>query len=311
VSEDTAPRAGEAAVRLLSLLPPARREQAHRPFDHPDRRRWTYLPGPRPGLVLREMDDPQREAAFDLLASGLSPRGYASARGVMALEAVLHDLEERAGERGAEQRHPLHYWCAVFGDPGADQPWGWSLGGHHVSVHATVVGDEVAVLPVFLGANPAVAPDGSRALPEEEDLGLDLVASLDHGQRRIAVLSPDAPDDIRTGRAARAEISRVPTGIAWADLDTAQQTRLRALLEWYAGRCAVPPPLSLEQATFAWLGGTAKGEPHYYAVRAGRLFVELDNTQDGANHVHTVLRDLDRDWGEDLLDRHLATEHGR
>jgi hypothetical protein len=51
------------------------------------------------------------------------------------------------------------------------------------------------------------------------------------------------------------------------------------------------------------------GEGHYYAIRAGSLLVELDNTQDGANHVHTVVRDVERDWGEDLLRSHYAEQH--
>jgi hypothetical protein len=65
-----------------------------------------------------------------------------------------------------------------------------------------------------------------------------------------------------------------------------------------------------EEATFAWLGSTQPRDPHYYAVRAGSVLVELDNTQDGANHVHTVLRDVRRDWGEDLLAEHYRRSHG-
>jgi hypothetical protein len=58
--------------------------------------------------------------------------------------------------------------------------------------------------------------------------------------------------------------------------------------------------------TFAWSGPEAIGHGHYYAVRGPTFVIEYDNTQDGANHVHAVWRELANDWGEDLLARHLA-----
>jgi hypothetical protein len=40
----------------------------------------------------------------------------------------------------------------------------------------------------------------------------------------------------------------------------------------------------------------------------GRTFlVEYDNTQDGANHVHLVWRDLVGEWGADRLAEHYRT----
>ncbi len=299
----------EAAAALTDLVPDDQRRALALSWDSPQRVRWQYTPGTRPGLALADMDQVQRDAALALLRTGLSERGFASAWAVMALESVLHDLERSRRRRGYERRHPLHYWFAVFGDPEGSRPWGWRVGGHHVCVHATVVGSSSVVLPLFLGANPAVAPDGSRALPEEEDLARELVVSLDEAQRARAVLSGEPPSDILTGNATRADLSAVPSGIAYAELDTGQQARLAALLDWYAGRSDPAALVVPEEATFAWLGGTDPGEPHYYALRAGSLLVELDNTQDGANHVHTVVRDVRRDWGEDLLAAHYADEH--
>ena len=60
--------------------------------------------------------------------------------------------------------------------------------------------------------------------------------------------------------------------------------------------------------TFAWAGPDEPGRGHYYAVRGPMFLVEYDNTQDGANHIHSVWRDLANDWGEDLLARHYAAE---
>jgi hypothetical protein len=302
----------ELAEELVDLLSDDQRDQLLDSWDSPDRRRWQYTPGPRPGLALAGMDSRQREAAIALLRSGLGQQGFVAARSVMALESVLHDLEQRRGKPGYERRHPDHYWFAVYGDPSRpERPWAWRVGGHHVCVHATVSGESVSMLPLFLGANPAVAPDGSRILADEEDLGRELVLSLSEAQRKEVVLSDEAPSDILTGNAVRAELTAVPVGLPYADLAAPQQAVLDRLLGLYVERSAPPAaiPVPVGEATFAWMGGTAVGEPHYYAIRAGSLFVELDNTQDGANHVHTVVRDVERDWGEDLLRSHYTEQH--
>ena len=183
----TAAAMREAAAALLAALGPEQHAAATAPFETPDHREWTYLPGPRAGLSLREMDDAQRELAMRLLATGLSERGLATARDVMALEQVLGDLERAVGRPGWERRHPGHFWVRVLGTPDARAPWAWRVNGHHLAVHVTLVGDEVAGTPQFFGANPAVVPrgphQGLRTLPLEEDLARELLGLLDAGQR--------------------------------------------------------------------------------------------------------------------------------
>jgi hypothetical protein len=65
----------------------------------------------------------------------------------------------------------------------------------------------------------------------------------------------------------------------------------------------------LGDVSFAWAGPEEPGQGHYYAVRGPRFLIEYDNTQNGANHIHAVWRDLDNDWGEDVLAAHLASAH--
>ena len=43
---------------------------------------------------------------------------------------------------------------------------------------------------------------------------------------------------------------------------------------------------------FVWAGGENKGEPHYYRVAGPDFLIEYDNTQNNANHIHSVWRDL-------------------
>ena len=55
------------------------------------------------------------------------------------------------------------------------------------------------------------------------------------------------------------------------------------------------------------------GEPHYYRIQGPRLLVEYDNTQRNVNHVHSVWRDPDGDFGDDVLARHYreaSSGHG-
>jgi len=86
----------------------------------------------------------------------------------------------------------------------------------------------------------------------------------------------------------------------------------RALLDVYLGRFPDTPGLlrpDPSDATFAWAGAVEPGIGHYYRIAGPRLLIELDNTQDGANHVHTVVRDPATDFGDDLLARHHRAEH--
>jgi hypothetical protein len=108
-------------------------------------------------------------------------------------------------------------------------------------------------------------------------------------------------------------MGREPKGLAAARLVPDQREILRALLDVYVRR--VPDSVAdveaakyagsrIEAMTFAWAGGTEPGQPHYYRVEGSTMLVEYDNTQRGANHVHTVWRSLDNDFGDDVLARH-------
>lgn len=303
----------EAARLFLGSLTPTQRTVATYPFADVERYRWQYTPGGRGGLRLGAMTGEQPDLALRLVESGLSDHGAATARAIIGLEPVLRRIEEAVGRPGAERRDPGNYYVSVFGDPEGGGPWAWRLGGHHLCVHLTVVGTDVAVTPLFFGANPARVPDGEqqgfRALATEEDLGRDLVTRLEPDRRAHAVVSDEAPDDIRTGNAMRAEIARVPLGIGYRDLSPPQQEVLAALLRHYLGRAARPPEVDPTELAFAWAGSTEPGRPHYYAIRGGTFLVEYDNTQDDANHAHSVLRHLRDDFGGDALRAHVRRDH--
>jgi hypothetical protein len=312
-----------AARGWLATLDDAQRAKATFAFDDDERFAWDYVPGPRYGLALGEMTPAQRAAATGVVNAALSERGAREVRGVIDLEPILGELERRVGRGQWQRRDPGLYWHAIFGTPGSDGPWSWRIGGHHVAIHVTVIaGSVIGATPSFLGANPATVPDGPsvglRTLDGEERLARALLASLTPEQRRTAIVAPVAPADILSGSGRRAELRDVPAGIRYDALDAAQRMALEALVRHYVGRCqpAVAEAnwsrirnAGLGAITFAWAGPDEPGRGHYYAIHGPRLLIEYDNTQNGANHIHSVWRDPTNDWGEDLLAAHYRATH--
>jgi hypothetical protein len=139
-----------------------------------------------------------------LLRAGLSEAAYVTATTIIGLENVLDAVERwRSTFDRVRGRDPGLYYVRVFGDPGPGATWGWRFGGHHVSVNHTVIDGELAAsTPCFLGADPAhsplLGPHLLRPLGGAEDLGRELVRSLDAGQLDRALISPVAPVDIVT-----------------------------------------------------------------------------------------------------------------
>jgi hypothetical protein len=311
------------ARRFVEALDAPGRAAAVAEFGTADRTAWTYLPGPRPGVNVGDLPEAARAVLDELLDATLSAMGADRTRRVMSLDDVLREVERSRGKAGWQRRGSAQYWVRVLGAP-EDEVFAWHLAGHHVGVHATVVGHELAVTPCFLGANPAVVRSGPLAglqvLREEEALARSFLGGLDADQLGAAVVSPHAPDDIATRHDPVADPTVVPDGLAYAALDRSQGQQLEDLVRWYLGRATEPVAAQawqavvdggLDEVTFAWAGSTTPGERHYYAVKGATFLLEYDNTQDGANHAHTVWRDLRRDWGTDLLAEHHAASHGR
>jgi hypothetical protein len=322
----TAGRMASAAMDFLASLNPAQREAATLPFGDDRRYVWDYRPPestPRNGLRLINMRAEQQRKALALVDIGLSTRGARQVRQIIDLEIPLLDQEQREGRVTPFVRHPEHYAVCVFGDPSGRLPWAWHIGGHHVALHFTVVdGDRIASVPLFFGANPAQVRHGptagQRTLPEEEDLARALVRSLPSDQKAVAVVSATAFPDILTDKYRVANVFAPPRGLAFARMAGAQREQLVKLMRHYVERTndELSGPYwrkieadGLEMVTFAWAGSEEPGQGHYYAIKAPSFLIEYDNTQNEANHIHSVLRDISGDWGEDLIAAHYAESH--
>jgi hypothetical protein len=259
------------------------------------------------------MTPSERKLADALLATGLSHRGMRQALEIMVLDQVLFEVEKR------DIRNPDLYYFSVFGEPSQKGSWGYRVEGHHLSLNFTLRdGEVVSTSPAFLGANPAIvksgALEGMRVLASEEVMGRELLLSFP--ERAKVVILADAPNDIVTASSRRAEIGK-PAGVSFADMTAAQQELVLELIRFYANR--MRPELAhkeiermeragSDQIHFAWAGSGNPGEPHYYRLQGPTFLIEYDNTQNDANHIHTVWRDLERDFGEtDPLTAHYVT----
>ncbi|HET6520114.1 MAG TPA: DUF3500 domain-containing protein, partial [Geminicoccaceae bacterium] len=304
----------------IESLPPEQRRRAVFPFDHGARFDWHYVPrGDRPGLPVRDMGADQRAAAFALLEFCLSERGHGKAKQIMQLEEVLRAQGERP-----EVRDPENYAFAVFGDPTDGRaPWAWRVDGHHLSLTFTSVGDRLAVTPHFMGSNPAEVRSagplkGLRVLAEETDLAWALLRNLDDAERARAVIADRSMGDIITGPGREDALRGTPAGLPFAAMNEARREAAMRLVGLYAGRLRAPVAeaelarirdAGIERLHFAWAGPLEPGRPYYYRVHGPTMVIEFDNTQNDANHIHTVWHDLTRGFGADLLRAHYAHGH--
>lgn len=306
------------ALDMLASCSTTQRRQVLLPFEAKTRRDWHYIPRRRPGLPLHALNSAQQELVWALLGAGLSEQGLAKARGIITTEAILAELSGNS-----TYRDPTNYAVVFFGDPASGQPWSWRFEGHHLSLTFTIVpGRGVAVTPAFLGTNPAIAPPhhkqaGLQVLATEESAAFRLLESLSASQKATALLAAESFGDIVSGPGREASLQQ-PAGLALAAMTTAQRQQAMTLIETYV-RNARPDiaqaeltrlmEAGVEAVHFAWAGSTEPGRPHYYRLHGPTLRIEYDNTQNGANHVHSVWHNPANNFGDDLLQAHYREAH--
>jgi hypothetical protein len=312
------PSPSAAALTLIRATPAGAQSKLSQPFTDAARSDWHYTPRRRTGIAWRDMDAAQREASTALLRSALSLAGLDKVRAVMALEIALRELETFGSSRD-----PENYAIAIFGVPSAHgNRWGWRIEGHHLSLHFTLEGDQhVATLPQFMGANPARVPrdmkqggprQGARVLGTEEDVARLLMSTLAGAERASALFDARPYGDIITRNAAKVS-PLSPVGVKLGDLSASQQATLLQLITTFAehlrpdlteARLARVRAGGLPSIRFGWAGSLTPGEPHYFRIQGATFLIELDNS--GGNHVHSVWRDFEGDWGRDILGEHYA-----
>jgi hypothetical protein len=309
----------DATHTFLGGLSNEQRESAVFSFDADERLNWHFIPRPRQGIPLKELNPEQLNQAAALLRTFLSPMGYEKTEQVRSLERVLREIEVN----GRFVRDPDLYYLTVFGEPSAEGEWALRFEGHHLAFNWTFAGGHgLTSTPQFMGSNPAEVRTGPstglRVLAEEEDLARELLLSLSSEQRAVAVLPGQAPNDIITGN-QREVAALQEVGIRYPQLNAGQQAMLIRVIEQIANvqpnavataRMEKIKEDGVENLSFAWMGGSDRGDPHYYRVQGPGFLIEYDNTQNDANHIHLVWRDFEGDFGRDLLRLHYDANGG-
>jgi hypothetical protein len=312
-----------AADAFLKSLDREQASMAKFAFDAKERTNFHYVPDSnfqqtygyaRPGLTYIRMQAHQRHLADALLAAGLSPAGFAKAKTIQSLEDVLRIQEADIAGR----RDPLKYYFTIFGEPGPTGSWGWGAEGHHLSLHFTVNnGKLVSTSPTFFGTNPNIVMEGPRKglapLKMEGDLGFKLLGMLDAGQKTKAIVAGKAYGDMLTAADTRAKLENQPVGLASSEMTDQQYAVLKDIIAVFANnvtaeaaaqRVAEADSTDRSKLMFAWAGATEPGKGDYYRIQAPTFLIEYDNVQNNANHVHSIWRDFDGDFGRDVLSEH-------
>jgi hypothetical protein len=328
-----------AARRLLAILPPELSAAMRFAVDAREWRRWnnTEMYVYHYGLRLEEVSVEVREAILSVVRESLSARGYEKARDVMRLNHFLGELVGNTKVLGE-----WSYNFSLFGEPSLQDPWGWQVAGHHLALNCLVIGQQMVLSPVFMGAEPNYADTGpfagTRLFQDEEHAGLALMRSLTPALREQAILyhstlGGDLPperrhraDQLHLGGAFQDNRVIPYEGAPVAAFSAEQRKRLLALINAYIA--PLPPgPLTarmdeverhLGDTRFCWIGGTDDDSTLYYRVQSPVIMIEFDqhsgvfltNERPAKFHIHTIVRTPNgNDYGADLLRQHYERAH--
>jgi len=319
----------KAAEALLAGLTPEQRAKSTFPVDDPEWRKWMnqhfYR---RQGVSFEEMNEQQRELAFNLLRAALSARGFKQTRDIMRLNETLAELTHDFDFLGEWKYH-----ITVMGKPSAKEPWGWQLDGHHAIINYFVLGDQVVMTPFFAGSEPVIAEagkyKGTVVLQEEQNRGLAMLRALDESQRKKAILNFSKTGNNNLTEAFKDNVQIAYAGVKGSELSAAQRKQLLDLVGLYVGNMddghakvkMEEVRKHLDNTWFAWIGGTDDKSVYYYRIQNPVVLIEFDH-QSPANlrqfaadprapnrqHIHLVVRTPNgNDYGKDLLRQHYIT----
>ncbi|MEM9642380.1 MAG: DUF3500 domain-containing protein [Pseudomonadota bacterium] len=297
------------ALSWINSLDGDQRQAALHGFAAPLRRNWSFMHGSRtaPGLPLERMSGPQKDAALDLLASGLSREGLETALNIMLQQDILRD----EWNKGSPDRNRERFSLAIFDAPSDTAPWGWRFEGHHLSLSYTLVGDNIiSVTPSSFSSEPNTVPSGPHrgliVLPDEEAMGRSLYADLSEQHKNAALLRADSFGNI-LATAGREGGLGAPAGVPIGDLPEAQIDRILRLLEIYT-QDHLPNALAQVQAArlqegdlmaarFGWSGPNEAEQSMYYRLHSDTFLIEFATLPRQPQHHHAIWHDLRRNFG--------------
>jgi hypothetical protein len=319
-----------AAQEFIATLNEAQRATTLFPVDDIEWRKWgNQSIYHRQGISLKEMDEKQRTAAWNLLDAALSAKGMTLARDIMKLNYTLGELiNNNFVEYGDDK-----YWFTFMGEPSATEPWGFQLDGHHLVINFFALKDQVVMTPVFWGSEPAVAEagkyKGTRIMDVEQEKGLAMIRALDSGQQQDAILMTSKTGNNIMTEAFSDNVVLDYAGIEVARFTPEQKALLIDLIGLYIGNMEdelaearmKEITAHLDATWFAWIGATEDDSVFYYRIQSPVLLIEFDHEMPVGlghiytpgvpyrEHIHSMVRTPNgNDYGKDLLRQHYATQ---
>ena len=310
-----------AAHNLYGSLSDEQKEQGTFPLGHEE---WTNIrlaPFGAAGLKFKDMSPGQIALVHTIANAGFSASGYHKIGSIIALEEYNDIISGRADKD--DNAHGIHnYSISIFGTPAPQASWGFRLHGHHLYLSLGVAdGKLVSTSPTFFGGQPHEVTEGPRkgwhVLRDEEIVGRNLYLSLSNDQRAKADIDQKRfPRDVFSGNNPDISDLKSDQGLAFTDMTNAQQEMLRAIVMEHVYH--VPRDLAYsrldkiekggwDDIRFSWIGSTEKFEKMYYSVRGAEFLIEYCVTSIGENHIHSVWREFNGDFGKDILAQHLRS----
>jgi len=321
-----------ASTRFIATLDRAQLARTLFPVGDVQWQKWMnqhfYV---RAGVSFQEMNETQRDAAFDLMRASLSAKGMELTRNIMRLNETLAELANDPVFLGE-----WLYWITILGVPSATEPWGWQFSGHHAIINYFVLGDQVVMTPLFIGSEPVRATSGKykgiEILQKEQNEGLEMLRALPDPQRKQAVLNFSKTGNNNLTEAFKDNVVLDYAGLRTNELAGATRQRLRDLINLYVsnmdeGHARVKMDevdRHIDNTWFAWIGGAETASVFYYRIQSPVILIEFDHQRPAnlrkfsANpdlpdrqHIHCVVRTPNgNDYGKDLLRQHyLAHPH--
>ena len=309
-------------------------DAASYPLGHKESYSWTNTPpsmgGDRGGIRFGELSAEQLTLFYEVLNAFLSDDGYTK------VSLITKDVETHLSKIRPGFWDPNHYHIALFGNPETDGSWGFQLDGHHLALNFLVHGDEVSIVPAFIGSEPATI-NGVEVLEGERANAFALMNSLDANQQEKAIQTGRRRLQVGPGRSSDTFLNYdysefVGVGLKASEMSDTQKENLRNLIKTYvynletefADIWMADIDAELNDTYFVWIGGTTTADPIYYRVFNPAVWIEFNNEgrvggdRGGLDHIHTITRSPNgKDYGifalnhgpKTLLEHYASADH--
>lgn len=277
---------------------------------------WHNTPannGNRDGITYGDLTSDQLNLFKELLQLFLSAEGYQKVDEITVLaEGFLNEINSNAWD-------PDFYSIDMFGDPDNSGSWGFQLDGHHCAINFLVHGDNVSMVPAFLGGEPVTETFNGTSFDifkDERDLALNLYNGFTTAENTAAV-STGSSATMNVGPASQNgqpdphigtyDYSGFETGLKYSEMSSSTQANLILVMQEYvynlntifADQWWSDIMANINDTYFVWLDNvdtpTATSQ-FYYRIYNPYLWVEYNMESPVGqgladyNHVHTITR---------------------